>query len=403
MSIKTTSGPRKAQRLAEPRRRIRARELGVPFKGVPGRWNRITDVPGVEVGLVTLVEGRGRMRPGSGPVRTGVTTILPRGRSLATMPCAAAMFSLNGNGEMTGAHWIAETGALTTPIVISNTHAIGACHQGVVEWVLAHNPDARSMWVLPVVAETFDGYLNDINGRHVTAGHVVSGIEAARSGPFKLGSVGGGTGMNAYDFKAGTGSASRVVDLAGTAYTVGVLVQANHGSREELVIAGVNVGAALTDDNPFVGDSAPTGSGSIIAIVATDAPLLPQQCATLARRVPLGVGRTGTSGSHFSGDLFLAFSTGNPGALRSIPTEMSPAGTGGIDHLDFVEWGRLDPFLTATVEAVEEAVVDSLFCSRTMVGRDDHRSPGIPIQRVIRLLEDSGRLRMPASSAPFTG
>ena len=386
-----------------PRIRIRARELGVPFKGVPGRWNRITDVPGVEVGLVTIVEGRGPLRPGSGPVRTGVTTILPRGRSLATMPCAAAMFSLNGNGEMTAAHWIAETGALTTPIAISNTHAIGACHQGVVEWVLAHNPDARSMWVLPVVAETFDGYLNDINGRHVTAGHVVSGIEAARSGPFRLGSVGGGTGMNAYDFKAGTGSASRVVDFAGTTYTVGVLVQANHGSREELVIAGVNVGAALTDDNPFLGEFRPSRVGIDHRCCCNGCTLVASAMRHSRSESSLGVARTGTFGSHFSGDLFLAFSTGNPGALRSIPPEMSPTGTDGIDHLDFVEWGRLDPFLTATVEAVEEAVVDSLFCSRTMVGRDGHRSPGIPIPRVLRLLEDSGRLPMPASSTPITG
>jgi D-aminopeptidase len=392
------------QRPAKPYslpRRKRARGLGIPFKGRPGQWNLITDVPGVEVGLVTLVAGRGGLRPGRGPVRTGVTTVLPRGHANALLPCAAAMFSLNGNGEMTSAHWIAESGALHTPIAISNTHAVGACHRGIVEWMLARNADAEIAWVLPVVAETFDGYLNDINGRHITVEQVVEGLEGARSGPFALGSVGGGTGMNAYDFKGGTGSASRLVDLGGTTYTVGVLVQANQGSREELMIAGINVGAAMSDDNPLAdAPRTPPGSGSIIAIVATDAPLLPQQCAALARRVPLGLARTGTTSSHFSGDVFLAFSTANLGALRSIATDQSLADRGGVDHLDFVEWGRVDPFLAATVEAVEEAIIDAMVCSRTMVGRDNHRSPGLPLERVMELLREAGRLQEPPSVSP---
>ena len=365
----------------------------MPFGGEPGRWNLITDVPGVEVGFVTLIEGEGASSGGAGPVRTGVTAVLPRGRADATLPCAAAIHSLNGNGEMTGAHWVTETGAVHTPIAISNSHAIGACHRGIVEWMLESHPEISDAWILPVAAETFDGYLNDINGRHVTVEHVVGALNSARSGPFVLGSVGGGTGMNCYQFKGGTGSASRTVRYAGSSYTVGVLLQANFGARSELVIAGVPVGAHLLDDNPLVEESwhLPPGGGSVIAIVATDAPMLPGQCAALARRVPLGLARTGTSGSHFSGDLFLAFSVANRGALRAVVPHGEPD-SDGLDHLSFVEWGRIDPFYTAVVEAVEEATVDALVCNETMIGRDGHRSPALPRDRLVDLLASAGRL-----------
>lgn len=360
----------------------RARALGIPFGGTPGPLNLITDVPGVEVGLVTLVQ-----EPG---VRTGVTAVLPRGRDGAALPCAAAMHSQNGNGEFTGAHWIAETGALHTPVLLTNTHAVGPVHRGAVEWMRSRHAATAAVWVLPAVGETFDGWLNDIDGPHVTTEHAVAALDAARPGPFPLGSVGGGTGMNCYAFKGGTGSASRLVRYGDATYTVGVLLQANFGERRELTVAGVPVGPALLDDDPMDEDLSwilPPGSGSCIAIVGTDAPLLPQQCAALARRVTSGLARTGTAGSHFSGDVFLAFSTGNPGALQAVALDGEPAAD-ELDRLSFVPWGRIDPFLEAAVQAVEEAVLDSMTTSAEMLGRDGHRTPALPLDRLRDLLGD---------------
>ncbi|WP_163507400.1 P1 family peptidase [Fodinicola acaciae] len=335
----------------------RARDL-VDLPGTAGKHNAITDVAGVEVGYVTLVEGDS--------VRTGVTAILPRGRDGVGDPCAAGWHSLNGNGEMTGTTWLTETGSLALPVLITNTHAVGPCHRGVIDWVARHRPDLAAEWLLPVVAETWDGRLNDINGDHVRAEHAVAAIDAAAGGPVAEGSVGGGTGMVCYEFKGGSGTASRLVSYGADTYTVGAFVQANFGSRKELTIAGRPVGLAGG------GSRVPPGAGSVIAVVATDAPMLPGQCMALARRVPLGLARTGTTGSHFSGDIFLAFSTANSGALRSA------FGDAGYDTLRFVRWGAIDPFYEAVVQAVEEAVLNALVDNESMTGLGGHHVPALP-------------------------
>jgi L-aminopeptidase/D-esterase-like protein len=351
----------------------RARALGIPFGGRPGPDNAITDVPGVEVGYTTLIKGSN--------VRTGVTAIHPRGPAGTGDPVAAGFHSQNGNGEMTGVSWINESGTFDGPVAITNTHAVGIAHAGIIAWTSAP-PGGGGGWLLPVAAETWDGYLNDINAHHVTEQHVVAAIEAARPGPVEEGSVGGGTGMNCYHFKGGSGTASRLVDD----YTVGVFVQANFGARRELVLAGVPLGDALADDDPMLDwDIAAPGSGSVIVLVATDAPLFPHQCQALARRVTAGLARTGTSGSHFSGDLFLAFSTANAGAFRPGDQTMS--------RLEFVPWERLDPYYEAVVQTCEEAVVNALVANEDMTGRDGHRSPALPRDRVTGLLAAADRLR----------
>ena len=368
--------------LRSPSGRPRARGLGIPFPGTPGRWNAITDVPGLEVGYATLVEGT--------DVRTGVTGIHPRGRADRGDPCAAGFHSHNGNGEMTGLAWIAESGTTSGPLAITNTHSIGAAHEGVVRWIVAHHDEPADTWFLPVVAETWDGWLNDVSGLHVRPEHAVAALDAAASGPLEEGSVGGGTGMNCYSYKAGTGTASRLVEHAGETYTVGVLVQANFGGRAELTVAGVPVGLEMTDDDPLgEWEPAPPGAGSIIGIVVTDAPLLPQQCAALARRMPIGVARTGSSVSHFSGDLFLGLSVGNPGAF----TPGAPGGVPiGLDTLRFVPWGSVDPLLVATVAATEEAILNALVAAEEMVGFRGHRTPAMPHDRLVELLRAAGRI-----------
>lgn len=399
-------------RTTSPDGRPRARGLGVPLPGEPGPWNAITDVPGVEVGYVTLVEGDGPLVVGEGPVRTGVTAILPRGREGVGVPCAAGWYSLNGNGEMTGTTWIEEVGALALPVLVTNTHSVGACHTGAVEWVQRRHPVVATEWLLPVVAETWDGYLNDINGQHVRPAHAGEALDGARSGPLAEGSVGGGTGMNCYAFAGGSGTASRRVPYGSGGYTVGSFVQANFGDRAELRVAGVPLGHRLADDDPMSdpawlvrdaeragGAARPTGpgsplggAGSVIVVVATDAPLLPGQCKALARRVPLGLARTGTTGGHFSGDVFLAFSTGNAGALRSrIP--VAPPTDDDLDTLRFVPWGFMDPFFAAVVECVEEAVLNALVVNDGMVGRDGHRVPALPHDAVRAALAEAGVLR----------
>lgn len=373
-------------RLATPSGKPRARSLGIPFGGAPGPYNAITDVPGVEVGYATLIEGA--------DVRTGVTAILPRGPEGVVDPCAAGFHSQNGNGEMTGVSWIRESGTTAMPIAITDTHAVGVAHASIVRWTVRHHPELAEWWwwLLPVAAETWDGFLNDMNGGRITEEVGVSAIEAAAGGPIEEGSVGGGTGMNCYQFKAGTGSASRVVEHAGTGYTVGVLLQTNFGAREELVVAGVPVGTALADDNPMADAyPAPSGSGSVIAIVATDAPLLPNECEAMARRVTLGLARTGTAGSHFSGDLFLALSTANPGAFT--PSALTSFGMGrDYDQLRFVPWGLMDPFYEAVVQATEEAVLNALVANEEMTGHHGHRSPALPRDRLVELLREAGRL-----------
>ncbi|MBV5243450.1 P1 family peptidase [Mycolicibacterium sp. PAM1] len=370
----------------------RARGVGIPFQGTPGPLNALTDVAGVEVGATTLIDGDGPLCVGAGPVRTGVTAILPRGRDGVGQPCAAGWYSLNGNGEMTGTTWIDEVGSFNLPVVLSNTHAVGACHTGVVQWANRVAPRLGRQWLLPVCAETWDGYLNDINGGHVRPDHVEAALDAARGGPVAEGSVGGGTGMNCYDFKGGNGTASRIVPYGSRTYTVAAFVQANFGARAELTIAGRHVGPEMLDDNPLDGDwfardldGAPPGAGSVIAVIATDAPLLPGQCRALARRVPLGLARTGTTGSHFSGDIFLAFSTAEASGLASA-FPLGPPGEDELGTISFLPWGRMDTVYAAVVQSVEEAVLNALVVNTDMVGRDGHRSPRLPLDRLTELL-----------------
>jgi L-aminopeptidase/D-esterase-like protein len=363
---------------ATPAGKPRARALGIPFGGTPGRWNAITDVPGVQVGYLTLIEGDS--------VRTGVTAIHPRGPAGAADAAAAGFFSQNGNGEMTGVSWIGESGTLSLPIAITNTHAVGIAHAAIVAWTVKHHPELGDDWPLPVAAETWDGYLNDPARHRVTEQAAIAALESAASGPVEEGSVGGGTGMVCYEFKGGNGTASRLVGYAGTTYTVGVFLQANFGSRAELTLAGLPLGELLAGDNPKAGDAAgPPGAGSVIAIVATDAPLLPHQCTAMARRVTLGLARTGTTGSHYSGDLFLAFSTANPGGFS--PYDPGTGGDAGqrYDHLTFIPWGAMDPFFAAVVQAVEEAVANALVANEDMTGRDGRRVPALPRERVAEL------------------
>jgi L-aminopeptidase/D-esterase-like protein len=371
--------------LATPSGKPRARSLGIPFGGIPGRLNAVTDVGGVEVGYATLVSGD--------EVRTGVTAIHPRGRDGAGDPCAAGYHSQNGNGEMTGVSWIHESGSMSGPIAITNTHAVGVAHGSIVRWTARRHPGLAEAWLLPVAGETWDGYLNDINGGHVTEEVGVDALESARPGPIEEGSVGGGTGMNCYEYKGGSGTASRLVRYADREFTVGVFLQANFGARRELVIAGVPLGAALAEDNPMAeAFAAPPGAGSCIAIVITDAPLLPDQCRALARRVTLGLARTGTTGSHFSGDLFLALSVANEGAFTPGARTLYGLDEGRIDRLEFIPWGYLDRFYEAVVEATEESVLDALVANEGMIGYRGHRTPALPRERVVALLREAGRI-----------
>jgi len=372
----TSAEPLPGPHATTPAGKPRARSLGIPFTGTPGRWNAITDVPGTQVGYVTLIEGDS--------VRTGVTGILPRGADGAADPVAAGFFSLNGNGEMTGVSWIGESGTFSLPLVITNTHSVGIAHAGIVAWTAKHHPELGDEWPLPVAAETWDGYLNDAYGHHITEATAIGALEAARGGPVEEGSVGGGTGMICYEFKGGNGTASRLVDYRGTSYAVGVFVQANFGSRQELTLAGVPVGRLLAEDNRAgSGTTAPRGAGSVIAIVATDAPLLPHQCSALARRVTHGIARTGTISSHSSGDLFLAFSTANPGGFSGYTPR--PGTERDYDQLRFIPWAQMNPFFAAVVEATEEAVANALVANEEMTGREGRRTPALPRDRVAAL------------------
>ncbi|PYQ10697.1 MAG: aminopeptidase [Acidobacteria bacterium] len=366
----------------------RARDLGLPFEfGTPGRLNAVTDVPGVEVGHVTLLEGDA--------VRTGVTAVLPRGRGKPGLgPCFAGAFSLNGNGEMTGIAWVEESGLLEGPVVITNTNSVGVARDAVIDYARKRLPGAEdwpgATWSLPVVAETWDGYLNDIYGMHVRSEHVFQAIDAARGGPVAEGNVGGGTGMICYEFKGGIGTASRALAAADGGYTLGVLVQANFGRRHQLLVGGLPVGRELTGDLIYTrrGTPDPTEAGSIIIVVATDAPLLPHQLKRLARRAALGVARTGSVSGNGSGDLFLAFSTANPrlGDVKgTIPLSMLPN-------------DRMGPLFEATVGATEEAIMNALVAARTMSGRAGHRVVALPQDRVRDILRR--HLRLAPEPAP---
>lgn len=357
----------------------RARGVGFTFDGVPGSLNAITDVAGLEVGLLTMIVGD--------DVRTGLTAVHPRGRAGAGDPVIAGYHSQNGNGEMTGVSWINESGTFAGPIVLTNTHAVGIAHAGIVAWTVRHHPTVAEAWLLPVAAETWDGYLNAINSHPIEERDVVACLEQAATGPMLEGSVGGGTGMNCYEFKGGTGTASRLVRFGDHTFAVGALLQTNFGAREELTIRGIPLGRLLDTENPMRTTMAPPpGAGSCIALIATDAPLLPDQCRALARRVTLGLARTGTTGSHFSGDLFLAFSVANRGGVTpGYRTFGRPAGD-HLDRLEFIPWGKMDVLYEAVVQAVEEAVVDSLVANREMVGFRGHRTPALPLERVRQLL-----------------
>jgi len=364
---------------AAAQNKARARDLGIPFDGNPGPLNAITDVKGVEVGHTTLISGEGKLQVGIGPVRTGVTAVLPRGKNL-TDKVFAGWFTLNGNGEMTGTTWVEESGFLEGPVLITNTHSVGVVRDATIAWRVKHGPPDESgyWWSLPVVAETYDGYLNDVNGFHVKPEDVFHALNTSRGGPVEEGNVGGGTGMVCHEFKGGIGTASRVVNLKEGNYTVGVLVQCNYGSRDQLRIAGILVGVEIPEHKVWSGDT-----GSIIVVVATDAPLLPTQLKRLARRVSLGLGRNGSFSGDGSGDIFIAFSTANSGAGKIE----------GLRHITMLPNDQLDPIFKAVVQSVEEAVDNALVGATTMTGIDNHTVMAIPHDRLQEILRKHNRLR----------
>ncbi len=348
---------------------MRLRELGFPLGTLAaGPLNAITDVAGVRVGHTTLVSGHGRRRRGHGPVRTGVTVVVPHAGSVWTEPVYAGFHRLNGNGEMTGVHWLEEAGTLLSPIALTNTHSVGVVRDALVALEVEELPEGAEAWALPVVAETWDGVLNDVDGFHVRAEHARAAYRSATDGPVAEGSVGGGTGMICHEFKGGIGTSSRTVPEAVGGFTVGVLVQANHGRRERLCIDGVPVGRMVGGDVvPVPGSAVPPGTGSIIVVVATDAPLLPIQLRRLAQRAGFGVARTGGVGENSSGDLFLAFSTGNRGMPADHHSDRPPLTT----SVRTLSNRYVDPLFDAVIEATEEAIVNALLAAETMTGADD--------------------------------
>jgi D-aminopeptidase len=375
---------------------VRARDLGVPFEGTPGKLNAITDVAGVEVGYATLISGEGKLQVGKGPVRTGVTAIIPRGHASLNDPAYAGVFSLNGNGEMTGTAWLEESGFLEGPVVITNTHSVGVARDALIAWRVQHGAADKTgyWWSLPVVAETWDGWLNDINGFHVKPENVFHALDSAHGGAIEEGSVGGGTGMICYEFKGGNGTASRQIEIRASketpprSFMVGVFLQANFGRRPQLTIAGVPIGKEIPGevyksaaaDPSFGGEE----SGSCIAVVATDAPLLPNQLKRLARRVSLGLARTGTISGNGSGDLFIAFSTANPNAAN--PDQVTHS-------VETIPNDLMDPVFAGVVQATEEAVVNALVDNQSMTGYDDHQVSALPHDRLRELLKKYNRFK----------
>ena len=384
-AVATASAATAAADANTPAAKTRARDLGVPFDGTPGPLDAITDVDGVMVGHTTLILGSGRLQTGKGPVRTGVTAVLPRGLQSRSDPVFAASFAQNGNGEMTGTAWVEESGFLEGPVMITNTHSVGVVRDATIQWRIAHgSADATGYWwSLPVVAETWDGWLNDINGFHVKPEHVFHALDTAHGGPVEEGSVGGGTGMICNGYKGGIGTASRRLTAKDGGYTVGVLVQCNYGTRDNLRIAGIPVGREIPAPEPYAFMPSDLAEhGSIIVIVATDAPLLSHQLKRLAHRVTLGLGRNGSISGNGSGDIFIAFSTANSGAA-------SP------DHvvaLKMLPNDSLDPVFRATVESTEEAIVNAMVAATDMTGVDDHRVIALPHEALRNVLKKYGRL-----------
>jgi D-aminopeptidase len=366
----------------------RARELGIQLDGIPGLLNAITDVSGVEVGHTTLISGEGKLEVGKGPVRTGVTAILPRGRTYD--PVFAGWYTLNGNGEMTGTTWVEESGFLEGPVMITNTHSVGIVRDAVIEWQFKNNifdplpyePDI--FWALPVVAETYDGDLNDINGFHITKVHVFDALNNAKTGRVEEGNVGGGTGMICHGFKGGIGTSSRLVKIGENTFTIGVLVQTNYGSRESLIIDGVPIGKEISDlipqHDPIKKDE---DRGSIIVVVATDAPLLPHQLKRIARRVPMGIAKAGGYASDSSGDIFIAFSTANKGAANRTTNQ----------KLSMLPNDLISPLFEATVQATEESIINALLAAKTMVGINNTIVYELPEDRLLEILRKYNRLK----------
>lgn len=359
----------------------RARDLGIPFEGVPGSLNAITDIAGVTVGFKSIIEDL----PDGTAVRTGVTAILPRGDVSNDQPVFGGWFSLNGNGEMTGTTWVEESGFIEGPVMITNTHSVGAVHEGTIKWRYEHGAADSSgyWWSLPVVAETWDGYLNDINGFHVRPEHAFAALDAAKGGAVAEGNVGGGTAMICFEYKCGTGTSSRVTEAAGNEYTVGVLVQANFGSRDHLLVAGVPVGKFLRD-NMVYSDEEPAvdETGSIIIVVGTDAPLMPHQLKRLTRRAALGLSRTGSFAGNGSGDIFIAFSTANEEANQAR-SDIS---------LDTISNEDMNPLFIATIQAVEEAITNALVAGRDMTGNRGNTVSAIDHERLRSILREHNRL-----------
>lgn len=365
----------------------RARDLGIPFEGIPGKYNAITDVKGVEVGFSTIIEGDGKNIIGEGPVRTGVTAIFPRGQS--SVPVYANWYSLNGNGEMTGTTWITESGFLETPIIITNTNSVGVCRDAMLKWFVEKNWIKEEGWyTYPVVAETWDGVLNDIYGFHVKEHNAYEALNTASGGPVKEGNVGGGTGMMCLGFKGGTGTASRIIKIKDSTYRLGVLVQSNFGRKHNLTIAGVPIGVELKDTlNYEIHKLAQThvqeGDGSIIVVLATDAPLLPHQLKRIAARIPIGIGKVGGRGENGSGDIFIAFSTANPGAFNRdavVTVKQFPN-------------DQINPLFEATIQAVEEAIINAMVAADTMEGVNGNKAYALPHDKVIELLRKYGRIK----------
>ncbi len=363
----------------------RARDIGVPFEGNPGKFNAITDVKGVEVGYSTIISGQGKNIRGKGPVRTGVTAIFPRGRK--NNPVYANWYSLNGNGEMTGTTWITESGFLEGPLMITNTNSVGVVRDAVLKWYVKNKWYNEDFWyTYPVVAETYDGFMNDIYGFHVQEKHAYEALDNAKSGLLAEGNVGGGTGMMCLGFKGGTGTSSRVVSVKDSTYTVGVLVQSNFGGKRNFTVAGVPVGKELKDTLNYEFKAPPSyqpGDGSIIVVVATDAPLLPHQLKRIAARVPLGIGKVGGRGENGSGDIFLAFSTANPGAFQRE----------NFAKLDEFPNDLINPLFEATVQAVEEAIINAMVAAETMEGINGNKAYGLPHKELIAILKKYNRVK----------
>ncbi len=365
----------------------RARDIGIPFDGTTGTFNAITDVKGVEVGYSTIISGQGKNVLGKGPVRTGVTAILPRGKT--NNPVFANWYSLNGNGEMTGTTWITESGFLETPIMITNTNSVGVVRDAVLKWFVEKHWYKENFWyTYPVVAETYDGFLNDIYGFHVKENNAYEALNSATTGLLKEGNVGGGTGMMCLGFKGGTGTSSRVIKIKDSTFTVGVLVQSNFGAKRNLTIAGVPVGKELKDTLNSVLNAPPVhyrqeGDGSIIVVVATDAPLLPHQLKRIAARVPIGVGKVGGRGENGSGDIFIAFSTANASAFQREK----------FSKVDELPNDLINPLFEATVQAVEEAIINAMVAAETTEGINGNKAYALPHKLVIDVLKRYNRVK----------